>query len=285
MDSGIYKIWIGNKFYIGQSKNLTKRRDQHINSLRSGKHSNRYLQKAWNITGVFEFEVLEYVMPSKLDYREQRYLDIEVNNPYCMNISEGHKQGYKKEIRDLNQIQRENSMRAKPLRPSTKGSTFKQDLFDAQRYEQLTLKYLRSYSEQGASEGPSYEQGTHPPDIIIHTSEGDKSLDVKHDKLSSLTGNVFVEEKSLYCDYLCYYLDYDGTIMFVSVSSLKDWLDSKPLGVRWTSVAGDAKHYANRTHGGWIIPVELFRTRAYWIPSDEDENWKSDYRTLVFGLE
>ena len=53
MESGIYCIInkINNKIYIGQSKNLLKRRKEHKKGLKFGTHHNDHLQKAYNNYG------------------------------------------------------------------------------------------------------------------------------------------------------------------------------------------------------------------------------------------
>ena len=63
LKSGIYKIQntITNKLYIGRASNLRKRFISHRSLLRVGKHSNSYLQHAWNKYGErnFVFEIME----------------------------------------------------------------------------------------------------------------------------------------------------------------------------------------------------------------------------------
>lgn len=61
--SGIYKITniVNNKIYIGQSKDISCRWKDHLRRLRSGKHDNDHLQKAWGKYGEnnFKFEIIE----------------------------------------------------------------------------------------------------------------------------------------------------------------------------------------------------------------------------------
>ena len=61
MGCGIYKITnnINNKFYIGSSKNITKRFKEHKWRLKNNKHPNNKLQNSWNKYGEenFKFEV------------------------------------------------------------------------------------------------------------------------------------------------------------------------------------------------------------------------------------
>ncbi len=78
-----------NKIYIGQTSDIRRRQKDHIKSLSTGNHRNRYLQRAWDKYGkeTFEFKVLEYCSVETLDEREQHYLDIYIPRGICYNIS------------------------------------------------------------------------------------------------------------------------------------------------------------------------------------------------------
>jgi group I intron endonuclease len=60
--SGIYKINIGNKCYIGSSVNLYERLQQHRSHLRSKKHHSVFMQRCYNKykEESFSIEILEY---------------------------------------------------------------------------------------------------------------------------------------------------------------------------------------------------------------------------------
>ena len=77
--SGIYKIEniINGKFYIGSSKDIYKRWDEHEDSLENGEHCNRYLQRAWDKYGAnnFKFSIIELCDENIRISREQYYLD------------------------------------------------------------------------------------------------------------------------------------------------------------------------------------------------------------------
>ena len=68
MKSGIYAIWnsITNKIYVGQAVNITKRWKNHKIELKLNRHSNKYLQSAYNKNCLFlVFYVLEFVSQYK----------------------------------------------------------------------------------------------------------------------------------------------------------------------------------------------------------------------------
>ena len=77
---GIYKILnkITNDFYVGSAIDVEKRFRHHKNRLRTEKHHNIILQRAWNKYGEanFLFEIIEEVNDKNiLLLREQYYLD------------------------------------------------------------------------------------------------------------------------------------------------------------------------------------------------------------------
>jgi group I intron endonuclease len=78
-DSGVYMI--RNKstkfFYVGSSKRLKKRMDEHRRVLRKGEHHSVYLQRAWSKYGEpdFEFFVAHYRAPAEALELEQWWLD------------------------------------------------------------------------------------------------------------------------------------------------------------------------------------------------------------------
>lgn len=82
--TGIYKITnlINNKIYVGSAggKNGFKQRWLiHKNTLKSGKHGNKHLQKAWDKHGEnsFIFEIIEFVQDTNIILvREQYYFDL-----------------------------------------------------------------------------------------------------------------------------------------------------------------------------------------------------------------
>ena len=79
MNCGIYYIQntITGQLYIGQSKNLSKRKSKHFSTLRNGSHFNKYLQRSFNKYGeeAFKFDVIEYCDESSLDDLEIKYIN------------------------------------------------------------------------------------------------------------------------------------------------------------------------------------------------------------------
>jgi group I intron endonuclease len=89
---GIYKITnkVNGKYYIGSSNDIKRRFGHHKSNLKNNRHSNQYLQNAWNKYGKkqFEFSVIEEVIESDLLIKEQEYLNDALNkNQKIYNIS------------------------------------------------------------------------------------------------------------------------------------------------------------------------------------------------------
>lgn len=83
---GIYKIVnvINGMYYVGSSDNVfgnNGRWREHLNDLKSNRHCNSYLQRAWNKYGANAFTVIivELVTKEKLLLVEQKYLDVAKN--------------------------------------------------------------------------------------------------------------------------------------------------------------------------------------------------------------
>lgn len=72
MNSGIYSITnIENgKRYIGRTIDFKKREGNHFGALKSGRHPNVHLQRAWDSGQEFRFEVIERCDPEDLNERE-----------------------------------------------------------------------------------------------------------------------------------------------------------------------------------------------------------------------
>ena len=75
---GIYCIEniINNKKYIGLSRDIYRRWNEHKSELRNNSHANIYLQRAWNIDGEksFKFNIIELCDPAIICDRERYYI-------------------------------------------------------------------------------------------------------------------------------------------------------------------------------------------------------------------
>ena len=87
MNTGIYRIEIGDYFYIGQSIELDKRKSTHLNNLRKGTHCNRMMQSVYNKYQNFSFKVMLNCGADQLDMLEQSALDVCYGDEDCMNLS------------------------------------------------------------------------------------------------------------------------------------------------------------------------------------------------------
>jgi group I intron endonuclease len=117
--SGIYKIVnkINGKYYVGSSKDVKHRWDDHIRELRKNNHYNDYLQKSWNKYGEqsFDFQFVKSVKEKELLLVEQKYLDISVkeqNKCYNLNFeaSGGNISEYSREKIRMSKIGRKASV-------------------------------------------------------------------------------------------------------------------------------------------------------------------------------
>jgi group I intron endonuclease len=106
MASGPYQITntIDGSFYIGSSKDVHFRYQVHQGELRSGKHCNKHLQRAWDRDGEDSFilEILCYCEPGERFEYETRLLAEFVGEPGCYNISKfgGSSRSYPKTERE-----------------------------------------------------------------------------------------------------------------------------------------------------------------------------------------
>ena len=78
-NSCVYEIICtkNNKKYIGSSKNIRKRKQEHLRDLNSNSHHSDRLQNDWNKYGpeCFKFNILEYCDENEKYDLEQKYLD------------------------------------------------------------------------------------------------------------------------------------------------------------------------------------------------------------------
>ena len=87
MNTGIYRIEMGNYFYIGQSTNLNKRKHCHSSELQRGVHSNSRMQNVYSKYKEFDFSVIVYAESHMLDDIEQGLIDVHYEDKNCMNLA------------------------------------------------------------------------------------------------------------------------------------------------------------------------------------------------------
>ena len=76
MKSGIYKLAINNKVYVGSTQDFVRREKEHRNKLETNKHCNKILQHAFNKYGDITFSILEECDVSLLEGRENHWFDV-----------------------------------------------------------------------------------------------------------------------------------------------------------------------------------------------------------------
>jgi len=88
--SGIYKITINDKVYVGMAKSLVARKGCHKNLLDRNKHYNVYLQSDYNIYQEYNFEVIEEC-DEWVGKKEEMWIDkLQARNrKFGYNISKG----------------------------------------------------------------------------------------------------------------------------------------------------------------------------------------------------
>ena len=96
--SGIYQIrnLVNGKVYVGSSKCMKSRWQQHRTSLRAGKHRSIHMQRSWTRNGehTFVFEPLITCAPSMLIWYEQQFMDQlqpEYNNRKLADSNKGNR--------------------------------------------------------------------------------------------------------------------------------------------------------------------------------------------------
>ena len=99
MNSGIYTIInrLTNQVYVGQTVNLTKRKEEHFRRLRKGKHFNQHLQNSFTKYGesAFEFEMLDVCQEEYLNSMELYWMNMlqATNRKFGFNMSAGSHDG------------------------------------------------------------------------------------------------------------------------------------------------------------------------------------------------
>lgn len=84
---GVYKVCLGEYFYIGRSSNVIGRVAYHLKKLIKGDHDNKFMQDVYSKHSDFTFEVLHIVdSVEQSEELEQKLIEENINKPKCMNI-------------------------------------------------------------------------------------------------------------------------------------------------------------------------------------------------------
>ncbi len=82
----VYRITIGERFYVGSTINLRRRINSHFATLKIQNHANKYMQRAWDKNKEITVEVLQLCDQEELLQMEQKYIDTVFGTNGCMNI-------------------------------------------------------------------------------------------------------------------------------------------------------------------------------------------------------
>lgn len=100
MKSGIYKLtWEEGYFYYGQTCNFIQRKSSHLSKMRNGTHNNRYMIKLYKKYGVPKFNIILKCNISQLNKEEQKYIDENISNRKCCNISKNADRGTQRGVK------------------------------------------------------------------------------------------------------------------------------------------------------------------------------------------
>lgn len=97
---GVYKLKVGDLYYIGSSTNLKGRKRNHLKALREGTHTNHRLQQEYDNNPHVQFTILQHCKWSEVRVIEQTYLDKYFGMQRCANI-EQHAVSTKRPTRQL----------------------------------------------------------------------------------------------------------------------------------------------------------------------------------------
>ena len=157
---GIYKITniTNNKFYIGQSTDLSKRKSDHFYTLKNNCHCNFHLQSSYNKYGKknFKFETLLYCESFELTRYEQYLVDCLrpeynirkecVDSPKRIFLSEEGKQKLSKLRKGIPRSEetKEKIRKSWETRSRVVSDETRQKMRDGQRNREKKFGYIRS---------------------------------------------------------------------------------------------------------------------------------------------
>lgn len=202
MESGIYQIinTVDGKRYIGRSNHLDKRWKLHSWMLRTNRHFNPHLQRAYNLDpNAFKFEVLEYCDVKDLNVKEVFYIAKykAMDMAYGYNLCEGGKSSTGRVCTD--------ETKAK-IAAKAKGRKVSQDVIE-KRTKTLRdriandpefAKYHYEYCTRGTKGKPSWNKGRKlSKETRLKLSLAQKGKKKVSDAHKEKLHNLYMGEKSL----------------------------------------------------------------------------------------
>lgn len=219
MLQGIYEIRnkINGKRYIGRSKDIERRKIEHLTMLENGMHNSIKLQRAWNKYGddSFEFNVVEEVKNKKmLHSKESKYIKQfdSMLNGYNMIAPEDIKQLTKKELKEIEQmlldqsyLEFEKMFNLFDGKLKVYGNHYKLKLLNKEynhKHYNSTCKFLNfAYKRYGIGD-VSYELGYHfkRHEIEVNVKGKNNKIYIKKDakKLKYIEYIIDLDEKTEY---------------------------------------------------------------------------------------
>lgn len=176
MNIGIYALVnkTNGKMYIGQSRNLEKRKITHLWMLREDRHFNIHLQRAWNKGDEFEFKILELCKASELNLKEKLWIEKLNTMQEGYNLCKGGDatEGYHFTKEQKEKISKANKGRKRSAEASKRSQeTLKKRMAEDKEFsERLTALRRQQALDRGFG---GYNKGTH------HTEEEKRNLSEK----------------------------------------------------------------------------------------------------------
>lgn len=200
MNIGIYALvnQTDGRMYIGQSRNLEKRKTTHFWMLRENRHFNVHLQRAWNRGDRFDFKVLETCKTSDLNQKEKMWIKKLNTMQEGYNLCEGGDatEGYHFTKEQKEKISKANKGRKRSAEVSKRAQeTLKKRMVEDKEFsKRLTTLRRQQALDRGFG---GYNKGTH------HTEEEKKNLSEKlkgrivSEKHKSKLRELYSGEKSI----------------------------------------------------------------------------------------
>jgi group I intron endonuclease len=163
--SGIYRISIGDGYYIGSAVNLPKRLRCHLNALQAGRHINIHLQRAYDKHGECDFEILEIANDKSLLIDREQYFIDSLRPRYNISPRAGSQLGFKHSSESrlkISQVQ--------------KGKIFSQEIrqrmSESKKGWSPTPEQRKNYSlSKVGKKNPFYRAGERHPQFGTHRSK------------------------------------------------------------------------------------------------------------------